>query len=179
MLQLKVEFGEIWFIFLNAYILDGQAYIMEGQSDSSQPYDFRLWMGDFGMVKIVNFQQSDIKRATHSTWNFRSSKCLTCPSVTPDIHTSFTMHYIAIMDNDKKSNNLRQVQWLGLSMWNYFSPSLSLLVQCTTLESIHNLKALCQQFVLRIQTHRKCHSKNLVFRATYDIRELYFIEIYI
>lgn len=31
------QFGEIWFILLNAYILDGQAYIIEGQSDSSQP----------------------------------------------------------------------------------------------------------------------------------------------
>ena len=51
MLPLDGQFGEIWFILLNAYILDGQAYIIEGQSDSSQPYDFRVWMGDFEMVK--------------------------------------------------------------------------------------------------------------------------------
>ena len=37
MLPLDGQFGEIWFILLNAYILDGQAYIIEGQSDSSQP----------------------------------------------------------------------------------------------------------------------------------------------
>ena len=50
LLLLEIQFGEIWFILLNAYISDGQAYIIEGQSDFSQPYDFRVWMGDFGMV---------------------------------------------------------------------------------------------------------------------------------